>query len=177
MALDDDTLQRYFDGDLTPVEEVRVRAEVERSPTAQARLKELAQLSELLRSTLHEAGAGLDADALFAGIQSDIRKQTALGFGERLRLMSSEWIEHRKAVLVPTVASLAVAAAALVVLMVPRETSDPVAQTVPGVSAPAVKGTRIENVDFGESTGTVFEVESQGVGAAVVWIADDEVTE
>lgn len=177
MALDDDILQRYFDGELAPSEESRVRAEVERTPQAQARLKELAQLSELMREGLANAAMQLDSDALFADIQAGVRKQAALGFGERFKLISSEWLEHRRNVVVPTAASLLVAAAALVVLLVPREAQDPVAtvptsQSNPG--APVVHGSRVENVDFGKSTGTVFEVDNEGVGAAVVWIADDE---
>jgi anti-sigma factor RsiW len=122
MALDDDLLQRYFDGELSPVEERSVRGQVEGDAAAQARLRELAKLSELI----------------------------------------------------PTVASLAVAAAALVVLLVPHETSEKLA-TVPAPAAvQTVHGSRVENVDFGKSTGTVFEVDNEGVSAAVVWIADDE---
>jgi anti-sigma factor RsiW len=176
MALDDDTLQRYFDGELSPVEERSVRAQVQGDPTAQARLRELTKLSELVRMAVAQSTQGLDADALFAGIQTDIRKQEQLGFGERFKLHSSEWVQHKKSVLIPTVASLAVAAAALVVLLVPHETSEKLA-TLPAVQTPAaqaVHGSRVENVDFGKSTGTVFEVDNEGVSAAVVWIADDE---
>jgi anti-sigma factor RsiW len=179
MALDDDTLQRYFDGELSPVEERTVRGQVEGDAAAQARLRELAKLSELVRIAVAQSTAGLDADALFAGIQSDVRKQEQLGFGERFKLHSSEWVQHKKGVLIPTIASLAVAAAALVVLLVPHETSEklatvpvPASQTAPGVQT--VHGSRVENVDFGKSTGTVFEVDNEGVSAAVVWIADDE---
>jgi anti-sigma factor RsiW len=173
MALDDDTLQRYFDGELSPVEERSVRAEVQGNAEAQARLRQLAELSELVRLAVAQSTHGLDADAMFAGIQGDIRKQEKLGFGERFRLYSSEWVEHRKGVLIPTVASLAVAAAALIVLLVPHEPSPKLA-TLPTSTAPAVHGSRVENVDFGKSTGTVFEVDNEGVSAAVVWIADDE---
>jgi hypothetical protein len=41
-----------------------------------------------------------------------------------------------------------------------------------GISA--VHGTRIENVDFGSNTGTVFEIEDHGRAVAVVWISEDE---
>ena len=50
MALDDDTLQRYFDGELSPVEERSVRGEVQGNAQAQARLRQLAELSELVRT-------------------------------------------------------------------------------------------------------------------------------
>jgi len=173
MALDDDTLQRYFDGELSPAEEQSVRAQVQGDAAGQARLKELAELSELVRMAVAQSTRGLDVDAMFAGISSGIRKQERLGFGQRFRLISSEWVEHRKSVLIPSVASLAVAAAALIVLSVPRETSETLA-TLPAPVGVSVHGSRVENVDFGRSTGTVFEVDNEGVSAAVVWIADEE---
>jgi anti-sigma factor RsiW len=179
MALDDDLLQRYFDGDLPPDERRRVRAEVANDASAQKRLAELARLSELLREPFRNAAREVDADRMFANIERGIREQKARGFGERLRVITSEWTEHRKGVLVPTIASMAVAAAALVVLLSPRHARDlsaraPSQPSPPVAIAALVHGSSVENVDFGESTGTVFEVENEGVRAAVVWIADDE---
>ena len=171
MALDDDLLQRYYDGDLTRDEERSVSAELARSESAQQRLAQLAELTELMRAPVLEAAAGLDSDALFAGIQGGIQQQQALGFGERLRLVTGEWYEHKRGVLVPAAASLAAAAAALIILLVPREAHHP----DNGATVLAeLHGTSIENVDFGQSTGTVFAVDNQGVSAAVVWISDDE---
>ncbi|HEX6242790.1 MAG TPA: hypothetical protein VFZ61_17880 [Polyangiales bacterium] len=171
MALDDDLLQRYYDGDLSPDEERSVSAEIAKDTGAQRRLSELAALHELMQAPLIEAAAGLDGDALFARIQADIKQQQQLGFGERLRVLSGEWFEHKRGVLVPAAASLAAAAAALIILLVPREARQP-AGGEPLLAQ--LHGTRIENVDFGQSTGTVFEVDNEGVSAAVVWISDDE---
>jgi hypothetical protein len=173
MALDDDLLQRYYDGDLTPEEERSVSAALAQSESGQRRLDQLVQLTELLRAPVLEAAEGLDSDALFARIEGGVQRQQALGFGERLRLLGSEWFEHKRSVLVPAAASLAAAAAALIILLVPREARHP--QDGEPVLA-QLHGSRIENVDFGQSTGTVFEVDNQGVSAAVVWIADDEET-
>lgn len=179
MALDDDLLQRYFDGELAPEEDRRVRAEVSADAAAQKRLAELARLSELMREPFRSAAREVDADRMFANIERGIREQKARGFGERLRVIASEWTEHRKGLLVPTIAGMAVAAAALVVLLSPRHARDltahaPTEPTPPVAIAALVHGSSVENVDFGASTGTVFEVESAGVPAAVVWIADDE---
>jgi hypothetical protein len=173
MALDDDLLQRYYDGDLTPAEERNVRTELSHDAAARRRLDELAQLSELMRGPMLEAAGNLDSDALFAGIEAGIRQQKALGFGERLRLVGGEWYEHKRGVLLPAAASLAAAAAVLVLLLVPREAQQPDGVD-PGALVAQVHGTRVENVDFGQSTGTVFEVDNEGVSAAVVWISDDE---
>ena len=179
MALDDDLLQRFYDGDLTPEEERKVRAEIAQSSAAQKRLEELSRLSELFRTLPMPAVQQLDSDAMFAGIERGIEAQKALGFGGRLRLVVSEWGEHKKGMFVPALASMAVAAAALVILLSPRHAQDlksgtDTTEAPPLAMATLVHGSIVEDVDFGESTGTVFEVENAGVSAAVVWISDDE---
>src|SRR5688500_17048339 len=94
--LDDDTLQRYYDGELSPVEERAVRARVESDASAQARLAELEKLSEMLRVAADEMGEGLDSGALFAVIQSGIKKDEQAGFGGKLEVIREEWTEHRR---------------------------------------------------------------------------------
>lgn len=173
MALDDDTLQRFYDGALSADEERSVRAEVANSARAQARLSELSRLSDLLRGSLAEQARQVDSDALFRSIEAGIARDRPLGLGERLRVVGSEWFEHKRGVVVPAVASLAVAAAALLTFLSPHEVPEREAEGAPPQAA-LVHGSSIENVDFGASTGTVFEVDSEGVHAAVVWIADDE---
>jgi hypothetical protein len=176
MALDDDTLQRLYDGALSPDEERSVRAQVKTSASAQMRLEELSRLSDLMRGTLLASAREVDADALFRSIEAGIQKDEALGLGARLRVLGAEWFEHKRGVVVPALASLAVAAAALLTFLTPHETVDP-GGAMPSDGSPLaalVHGSSIENVDFGQSTGTVFEVESEGVRAAVVWIAEDD---
>lgn len=184
MQLDDETLQRYYDGELSPVEERAVRARVESSPEAQKQLAELARLSELFRMAADEMGSEVDSASLFAGIERDLKKQESLGMLGRLRVVRDEWMEHRRGVVVSMVGATAVAAAALLTVLGPRATDsgDEVAHVAKEVSAPTsapaaeprVSGSRVENVDFGSNTGTVFEIESQGVTTAVVWIADED---
>src|SRR5690349_11338670 len=98
MALDDDTLQRYHDGELPAAEARAVQREVEQSPEAQRRLRELAALGDLIRLSLAEGARELDSNALFSRIEAGIREQQRLGFGERLRVLSAEWSEHRRGV-------------------------------------------------------------------------------
>ena len=177
MQLDDDTLQRYFDGELPVKQAQAVQKHVQQSPEAQRRLEELAKLGDLIRLSAAEAAKDLDSNALFSRIEADIREQKKLGFGERLRLLSSEWSEHRRGVLVPMLGAAAAAAAALLIVLVPRHAAEPERTEEPPAHVAAgttTHGSRIENVDFGSSTGTVFEVDNQGVSAAVVWIADEE---
>jgi hypothetical protein len=177
MELDDETLQRYFDGELPVKQAQAVQKLVEGSPDAQRRLRELARLGDLIRMAAAEAARDLDSDVLFSRVEAGIREQKALGFGEHLRVLSAEWREHRRGVLVPMLGAAVAAAAALAIVLVPRHVEEPgvgsrpVSPDLGGVIA---HGTRIENVDFGSNTGTVFEIDNEGVAAAVVWIAEDD---
>jgi len=186
--LEDDLLQRYFDGDLSPLEERTVRARIEQDPSAKTRLRELEQLSAMLGSAAEDMGAGLDSAALFAGIEADLKRNEQLGLGERLRVIAGEWSEHRRGALISIGSAAAIAAAALLMVLTPaaddtqtqaRSAPPPreerkvrLAEAEP--TPPTVHGSQVEKVDFGKNTGTVFEVENQGVTTAVVWIADDE---
>ena len=117
---------------------------------------------ELARAGADVVGLDIDVPGL---------SKAAASFGERLRVLSSEWSEHRRGVLVPMLGAAAAAAAALAIVLVPRQAEESAGAKLSGEVA---HGSRIENVDFGSNTGTVFEVDNEGVAAAVVWIADDE---
>jgi anti-sigma factor RsiW len=181
--LDDDTLQRFYDGELSPLEERTVRAMIEQDPAAQARLSRLKRLSEMFTLAAEDMGAELDSAALFSGIQADIKQQETLGLGERLRVITFEWVEHKRGAVISLGAVAAIAAAALFAVITPDRHDENQARTMPRpreeqklrlAEAPAQHGSQIENVDFGRNTGTVFEVENEGVTTAVVWIADEE---
>lgn len=183
--IDDDTLQRFYDGDLSPLEEHGVQARIEADPAAQRRLAELGELTELMCEAAGELGRQAPSTALFASIEKRLSSEPPLGAGERWRVIGGEWLEHRRLTLVPLVAATAVAAATLMVVLRPAETMLPAApreaqpeavatQVEPPVHVPAVHGSQVENVDFGQSTGTVFEIDNEGVAVAVVWITDDE---
>ncbi|HVZ35644.1 MAG TPA: hypothetical protein VG963_24630 [Polyangiaceae bacterium] len=173
--IDDDTLQRYYDGDLSPLEEHSVNARIEADPAAQKRLAELARLTQMMRDSADELGRSVRSAALFAQIEAKLAKPEQVGFGSRLRVVASEWLEHRRATLAPIVTAALVAAITLVAVVGPneRELVELPASGEIG-SAEAVHGSRVEHVDFGASTGTVFEIDNGGVSAAVVWITDDE---
>lgn len=188
--LDDDTLQRYYDGDLSPLEERVVRARIDADPDAQMRLARLERLSDILGIAAEEMGSGLDSASLFAGIEASLKKEPQPGMGERLRVIAGEWSEHKRGVVISLGAAAAIAAAALLVVVdrgptddsqarsAPRpreERKERLAEAAPNVpAAEPVHGSQIENVDFGKNTGTVFEIENAGVKTAVVWIADEE---
>lgn len=178
--LDDEILQRFYDGDLSPVEEHAVRARIAEDTGAQRRLQALERLSALMHVATEEAAVGLDSDAMFAQIERQIAQDQSSGFGGRLRVITSEWVSSKRQVLLPFAA--AAAAAAVVALMFfTQDSQDDTARSGHkreavrvAENAPTVHGSRVEQVDFGQSTGTVFEIESRGIATAVVWIADEE---
>ncbi len=187
--LDDDTLQRFYDGDLTPLEESTVRTMIGQDPAAQKRLAKLERLSEMFTLAAKDMGAGLDAGALFAGIQADIKRDETLGFGARMQVIAGEWVEHKRGAMIALGGATAIAAAALLMVLAPGQNAgDSTARNMPPpreekkmrvaeaepAKLPARQGSQVENVDFGQNTGTVFEIENEGVTTAVVWIADEE---
>lgn len=171
--MDDDTLQRYYDRDLTPLEQKTVEAQLASDPAARAQLARLERLSSAFRASADELASTLDSRALLSAIESQIERAPRPAFGERLRVIGSEWATHKRGAVLRVAAATAVAAATLLVVLRP---SEPSADLLLGTPAPPVHGSRVEEVDFGTSTGTVFEIEDRGVGVAVVWIMDEEET-
>ena len=181
--IDDDTLQRFYDGDLSPLEEHGVQARIERDPEAQRRLVELGRLTDVLRAGADELATHVNSGALFASIEQRLNAPDDTGAGTRVRLVASEWFEHRRTALLPVLAATGMAAIALLAVLKPgaptlvEPGSTNVTRAVPVLVAtpgPEVHGTRVEDVDFGTSTGTVFEIDNQGVATAVVWITDED---
>ncbi len=183
--LDDDLLQRFYDGDLTPLEEHGVQAQIEADPSAQRRLAELGRMTDLLRRGTSELGGKLDANALFASIESELQQPSRVPVRTRLRVLTSEWMEHRRGTVVSLIGTTALAAASLLAVLRPSsshvEDSGALVLAPGELRAPVVPtgpelphGSSIEDVDFGASTGTVFELDNEGVAVAVVWISDDE---
>jgi hypothetical protein len=144
-----------------------------------------------------ELGSRVDSAALYAAIEGRLAQPDDTSFTTRIRLVTSEWVEHRRAALVPIIAATAVAAVTLFAVVKPGDPSledelatAPVGTQQPApplgmaeperepavamVATPAVHGSQVEDVDFGSSTGTVFEIDNQGVAVAVVWISDEE---
>lgn len=179
--LDDEILQRYYDGDLSPVEERAVQNRVAEDPMARRKLAAFAELSELMQLAASEAASNLDSEAMFAQIEAQIAGEEKLGLGQRLRVIASDWADNKRHVVLPFIG--AAAAAAVVSLMfLTQDADENTARTSPTrekvrvakIEGQRVHGSRVEQVDFGQSTGTVFEIESSGIATAVVWIADEE---
>jgi len=190
--IEDDLLQRYYDGELSPVEERSVQSRVDRDPDAQQRLRKLARLSECVQEAALEMGREVNSDALFAGISEGIAKDGGKGKPGNFEVIAGEWAEHKQTTWLPLALGGTAAAAALLFVLLSSggpatqvATDTPPAATVDASTqhspvkvaehAPAQPpaGSSVEDVDFGDNAGTVFEIETRGITTAVVWITDE----
>jgi anti-sigma factor RsiW len=173
--IDDDLLQRYFDGDLPDDEAGEVRHAVEASADEQERLERLARLRGLMRMAAEDMALDVGADALFGRISDDVRA------GERRGgLRAIEGGRGRGPAIVTGVV-LALAAAVTLAVVQPWQVQDEAPQArfiqekhreaIAEAPTGARQGSEVVHVDFGGNTGTVFEVEgAAGQPLAVVWI-------
>jgi anti-sigma factor RsiW len=183
--VDDEKLQRYFDGETSPGETTLVRRHL-----AECRVcaRSLASLERLHALFADAADADVDAaapelEAMFEKVRAGIEKQGKAGFGERLRVLVSETVEHKKHVWIP---ALTMAAAAVVALAVLVGKGGPV-EAPPGAMAlrtgqepvqavADARGSEVLSADFAAgAAGTVFTLEGTAGEApvAVVWITDE----
>jgi len=174
-------LHRYFDGELAAGPANEVAAHVERCEVCAAELRGLRQLRRLVTLAAEEGGREVDFGALFARIERDVKSQPRAGLMERVAFGMRQ-SSRTQQIFVP-VAAAALAAAAAVLLFVRPGVQPPVEQGRPSqpearISTPvppSEPNSEVEQVDFGEKTGTVFEVAlADGVSTEVVWIDDDE---
>ncbi|MBX3270202.1 MAG: hypothetical protein KF729_08065 [Sandaracinaceae bacterium] len=182
----DDTLQRHFDGDLAPEEAEAFRAELEADADLRARLEGLERLRTLLRAALApEHVEAPDGDAAFAAIERALSEPPAAiepaAEAERPRPALRAIAGGAPKASPPTsrmglwvsVATVGLAAAAAVAFFVLRAPDAP-ARPDPIATASPPPGSEIEQIDFGHSTGAIFQVEDQGAQYAVVWISDEK---
>lgn len=170
---EDEKLQMFFDGELTPEEEASVRRDLEASPEGMAQLRELEQLREAMKGVAAEWSGELDSDALFARIEAQIDApvipiERAAPAKPATPPAPAPMPAQRRWRVWGTAGGLAAAAAIfLAVVAWPRQQTDPV---------PVARGSEVLEVDFGSNTGTIFEVEGgAGESLAVIWIDDEEV--
>jgi len=170
--IDDDLLQRYFDGDLAPSETASVRAQLDGSEADRTRLGQLERMKELLVAVVNDDVGDVPSEAIFEGVRG------AIGDRPPLRVVPGGSRGKRTIVF----GALVLAAAAAVVFMLNSRTEHVhPGETVAGVETPtppprSPSGSQVEEVDFGMNAGTVFAVEGDsGESLAVIWINDDKV--
>ncbi len=167
MTVDNEQLQRLFDGELSTQEAAEVQRELESSPQATTELQQLAQIRSAMQEAATEWASQVDSDALFGSIERELdRAQSA----PALKVISGG---GAKRVYQGLGFGLAAAAAILLAVFTWPE-SGSIRPDAPAVAV--TRGSEVLEVDFGTNTGTVFEVKGAvGQPLAVVWI-DDEVS-
>jgi anti-sigma factor RsiW len=179
--LNDELLQRHFDGELEPDEETGVRQALSDCETCNARLESLEKLSRLIRMATRDAEqAASDADfnGMFARIERATQEPARATVLRPTGAAHSKWF--RPAVM-SGVGALAVAAAVL--LLVSRPDSSPNDATYKEdadgtLAALETSHSEITHVDFGPNAGAVFDIAyDDGSSTPVVWIDDDDYSE
>jgi len=208
VGLEEEKLHRYFDGDLPESEADEVRQALEQSEEDRARLEQLERLRGLIAMAAEESASDVESDSLFDRIRAGIDDRKAAGYHEPFRVVEGEKraepAPRRHGVETWRVwgPAAAVAAVAAAVLLFFWSGQDPQQATTAATdvepeqgTAPAEveieespvatieppQGSEVEEVDFGDNTGTVFAVQGDaGEPIAVVWINDeplDQVTQ
>jgi hypothetical protein len=174
--IEDDRLQQYFDGELPEAEADEVRRTLDASEEEQARLEQLERLRGLVRLAAEEAAREIPTDALFSRIEAGVAKDQ----WSRSRMRVVTGIRQRRRRTAGVVA-VALAAAALLAFLWPRQTGPEIAGNGTDERVPLFvvdehpPGTEVVDVDFGANTGTVFAVEGDGgEPVAVVWISEEK---
>lgn len=198
----DELLQRYFDGEVEARQATEVRAHVDGCPDCSARMTALSRLHTLLSSAGDEFADSVHSDALFARIREGVRAAPAAGLGERLRLWWDDLIEplRPQGMWMPATAAVGVAVALFVVtrlggapastevaVRVPSTSTFPAPSVPEPVPAPAPPTalpptqlaalvplpTEVAEIDTGTNIATMFTVETgEGRSAQVVWIQE-----
>ncbi len=187
--IDDDKLQRFYDGELTEGEALVVGRDVDASELEQERVAQMERLGDVLRASAELEAEDIDSDALFLRIERGIEAEPA----PRLKLIEGQKRKQRNTAVVAV--AMAIAAAVAIAFLAQPSTEPDIAESVhpdegreriaegpddvqiddpTHVQLHPPGGSSVERVEFGANTGTVFEVEGeQGQPLAVVWIAEE----
>lgn len=188
--VDDEKLQRYFDGETTAGETTLVRRHLAECGTCAQGIARLEKLHALFTTAAKSDADDVapELEAMFAKVREGIalaqsKGEGKAGFGERLRVLTSELVEHKKRVWIPAMTMAAAAVVALAVLVGRGGSGEVGPRAVahtgqePAQALADARGSEVISADFGEgAAGTVFTVEGAAGEApvAVVWINDEE---
>jgi len=180
--LEDELLQRYFDGELSNGSATEVKQHLESCAECQRRHRSLTRLHKLINVTATDAAKGVDFDALFGRIEAGVEEES-----EQRKVVSiQEWLSSTRLRKPLLVAPLAIAAAAALFIIFQNARSEQFARDnygqkngektalVESQIPQQPPNSEVVEVDFGVNSGTVFEIAlAEGVSTPVVWINDD----
>lgn len=163
---DTEEFQRLVDGELSRYRAHEVSAHIRSCPECAASVERMRATADLVRLAVDDMVSDAPLEGLTDRIMAELeteKVQERLGWVERLRTWSGEFVRYRRRVWAPSIALAGAAAAvALVVITYGHE--------VPQIEHPP--SSTVMNVSFGSSVdGTVFELEDKdGSTTAVIWV-------
>ncbi len=180
--LEDELLQRYFDGELSNGSAVEVGQHLESCETCRKRHRSLERLHAFINMTVEEAAKDVDFDALYGRIESGVEEAR-----QQQKVVSiKSWLESSRLRRPVVLAPIAIAAAAVLFFVNQLAPTEEVARDrrgrkrsdrtvlVDNRSPQQPQNSEVVQVDFGANTGTVFEIAlAEGVSTPVVWINDE----
>jgi anti-sigma factor RsiW len=180
--VEEELLQRYFDGALEAQNAARVSQHLESCASCGARHRALSKLKRAIAVAADERAQGVDFEALFARIEQGVREGAAQGAAAQNVVSLQDRARRRqRAIWLPATGVVAAAAALLLFLRSapttqPQSATPAAGETSQGAaSLTGTTNSEIEQVDFGSNAGTVFEIAlSEGTSTPVVWIDDSE---
>jgi hypothetical protein len=189
--VEEELLQRYFDGDLQGAPADSVSQHIATCEDCQKRHLALGELHKLILMSAETAALDIDFERAFANIERGTRERPAPSLIERLSVWWRDLVEQRPEQLWAPALGAAMAVGLLMFVLRDGGTDDqpiaavppppPPAPTVVAEAPPPVPeppivlaaNTEVEQVDFGGHAGTVYEIAlADGKSTPVVWIND-----
>ncbi|MDX9999943.1 MAG: hypothetical protein RBU30_01470 [Polyangia bacterium] len=170
-SLDDKTLQRLHDGDLSPEETRRAESQLATNPEAGRRLEALSQLQCLLRGAVSQDADQADLVEVWDRVKADLGKQARPGAWERVRLWLGESMGTHPFRWVAAGAAMTVLAVAVTLFAMTRPEDTKGAKT-------AVEAARnqleIEALDFKGRHPDIFQIREGERSTTVIWVHPDD---
>lgn len=170
-SLDEITLQRLADDDLSPAQRLLAEEHLAANPNDAKRLESLCQLRALLRGAMDRAADEADLDGLWDRLRGDLRKPESPTFWVRLRLWLGDSMGAHPFRWVGVGTAAVVLAVVVTLAALPR----------PGtvrVSRPATEAARnqleIEALDFKGRHPDIYQIREGERSTTVIWVHPDD---
>jgi hypothetical protein len=181
--IDNELLQRYYDGELSSRKTKTTAAKIEGSQEARASLEKNQRITDLVCLMNDELLDSVSFEGFKKQVMSGVVNDYQPGVFERFKIWASEFFEYKQVIWVPSAVAVGLAvivALALPLLSTPQSPSNTL-QTgqengiwLASTNTPTeTYGSTIETVNFGESSGEKYQIEiKQGSSVGVVWITE-----
>lgn len=168
----DELLQRFLDGDLTPEEASDAREMLAADAGLRRDAESYRRLGDLLREAAGAREQSGELESMWENVAGRLdERRVDEGDPGVATVWLAEYVRHRKRYWIPAAGAIAAAAAALVIVLGAPEVPD-----VPiDLEKAASLRSRVTDISLGTASTMVIEVETDGGGtAAILWVTADE---